>query len=78
MKTGVSPASMDQLLIYSALFFLAYSKKLAINVEDVTTELRIYQSEEVAIYIPSPEEIQQWMEAIILRDDWIKHYQGVT
>ena len=77
LKTGVSPASMDQLLVYSALFFLAYSKKLAINVEDVATELRIYQSEEVAIYIPSPEEIMQWMEAIILHDDWIKHYQGV-
>lgn len=77
LKTGVSPASMDQLLIYASLFFLEYSKELALNVDDVKTELRIYQQEEVAIYIPSPEEIMQWMEAIILHDDWIKHYQGV-
>lgn len=74
LKTGASPASMDQLLIYAALFFLEYSKIEGIDVEEVKVELRIYQSEEIAVYTPSPEEIMNWMDAIVTHSSWLDDY----
>ena len=65
---------MDQLLIYAALFFLEYSKIEGIDVEEVKVELRIYQSEEIAVYTPSPEEIMNWMDAIVMHSSWLDDY----
>lgn len=74
LKTGQSPTSMDQLLVYSALFFLEYSKIEAIDVEETRVELRIYQSEEIALYEPPPEEVMQWMDTIVTHSSWVKDY----
>ena len=53
LKTGVVPAHMEQLWIYAALFCLEYE----VNPKKINFELRIYQSDEVLVDTPDPEQI---------------------
>jgi hypothetical protein len=69
LKTGETPASMTQLKIYNALFCLEYNIK---PIEIEHTELRLYQSDEVLIHIPEPEEIYGIMDKIIAFDKRIE------
>lgn len=64
LKTGVHPASMKQLEVYAAIFCLEYDYKPF----DIEMELRIYQSDEVQVHIPEPEEISRIMGQIISMD----------
>lgn len=64
LKTGETRASMRQLEIYAALFCLEYR----VNPFDIKIELRIYQSNEVIVHEPSPEDIKRRMERIIAAD----------
>lgn len=64
LKTGVTPAHMDQLLVYASLFFLEYGIKPG----EVETELRIYQSGEVICHIPEVDEIAPIMDKIVWFD----------
>ena len=68
LKTGINPASMDQLLIYAGLFFLEYD----IPVHDIYSELRIYQNNEIDIFKPTLEDIVPVMDAIIHCDEIIE------
>jgi hypothetical protein len=68
LKTGETPASIKQLLVYNALFCLEYNIKPI----EIETELRIYQSDEVLIHIPEPEEIWNIMIKIIEFDKRIE------
>lgn len=61
LKTGITPASFKQLEIYAALFFLEYDVKP----EDIETELRIYQNDEVQIFSATAEDIRPVMETIV-------------
>lgn len=61
LKTGVTPAHMEQLLIYAALFCLEYKVKP----ETIEFELRIYQSDDILICNPTAEDIRPIMEKII-------------
>ena len=61
LKTGSTPASMNQLYIYEALFCLEYG----FDPLKIDTELRIYQSDEVLIDSPDPNYILQIMDKII-------------
>lgn len=73
LKTGEIPAHMEQLKIYAALFFLEYSKELGIEtLKDMHIELRIYQSGEVLVENPSPEEIELIADKIIDSDEIIQ------
>lgn len=63
-KSGVVPAHMEQLMIYAALFCLEYKIKLS----EIDIELRLYQSDEVLIHNPAPEEIVPIMDKIITFD----------
>lgn len=65
LKTGVNPASMCQLEIYAALFFLEYGDRYKISPFSVNIELRIYQSDEVNIAQPLGERIKELMDLII-------------
>ena len=71
LKTGETPAHMEQLEIYAALFCLEY------NVEpiDISFELRIYQSNEVLIHNPEPGSIKEIMEIIIRFDKAIEEFK---
>lgn len=61
LKNGVTPAHMDQLKIYAALFCLEYKIKPA----SIDIELRIYQNDEVIYLIPEPEEIVHICDKIV-------------
>lgn len=64
LKTGERPVSMNQLMIYAALFCLEYNKKPS----NIDIELRIYQNGNVVVHNPETEEIVQIMEKIIQFD----------
>ena len=61
LKTGVTPAKMDQLLIYAGLFYLEYG----IKPENTRAELRIYQMDDVIVCEPEVEEIREVMLDIV-------------
>lgn len=63
LKTGTTPASMDQLLCYAGLFFLEYKRDY--RPDTIKVELRIYQNQEVLISQPTTEEIKGVMEKIV-------------
>ena len=71
LKTGVTPASLDQLYIYAAFFCLEYNKKP----EDIMIVLRIYQNNEVIEDVPEPQIIREIMAKIILFDKRIVDLQ---
>lgn len=64
LKTGVIPGHMEQLMIYNALFCLEYG----IKPKDISTELRIYQNDEIIKHEPSVDEILPIMDKIISFD----------
>ena len=64
LKTGKTPASIKQLIIYAALFCLEYS----VNPNDIYIHLRIYQNNEILVHEPDPEEIWDVMDKIIAFD----------
>ena len=66
-KSGESAVSRKQLLVYSALFCLEYHQKPS----DIEVELRIYQSDNVDVYVPDPADIYFIMEKIIRFDKLI-------
>lgn len=68
LKTGIVPAHMEQLLIYSAFFCLEYQ----IKPNDISTELRIYQNNEILVCSPDPEEIQSVIDQTIMGNSIIE------
>lgn len=66
LKTGQTPASMDQLMCYAGLFFLEYKRDY--RPQTMKVELRIYQNQEVLVTQPSSEEIKVVMDKIIHGD----------
>ena len=64
LKTGVTPAHIEQLEIYAALFCLEYKVKPA----DIDIELRIYQSDDIIVFNPTVEDIVPIMDKIITSD----------
>lgn len=67
LKTGITPAHMEQLEIYTALFCLEYKYKPS----DINVELRIYQSDEVIVHKPEADEILPIIDKIITFDKLI-------
>lgn len=68
LKTGVTPAHMEQLQIYAALFCLEYHKKPY----QIGMELRIYQNDEIQLCMPDCGDIDRIMTTIIRFDDKIE------
>ena len=63
-KSGLIPAHMEQLLIYTALFCLEYKVKPS----EIDIELRIYQFDDYTAHNPCPEEIYPIIDKIITFD----------
>lgn len=61
LKTGRRPASMEQLMIYAALFCLEYHVKPG----EIRFELRIYQNDDIQIHNPEADEILPIMDKIV-------------
>ena len=72
LKTGTTPASMNQLKIYNALFCLEYS----ISPSDISMVSRIYQSNEIFEEEQDAEEIRDIMNRIIHFDKLIEHIKA--
>lgn len=70
-KSGVTPASIKQLMIYAALFCLEYHVKPG----DIGIELRIYQNNEILVHNPTVDEITHIMDKIITFDKLINKIQ---
>ena len=68
LKTGATPAHMEQLQIYAALFCLEYHKKPY----QIAMELRIYQNDEIQLCKPDSNDIERIMTTIIRFDDKIE------
>lgn len=64
LKTGETPAHMEQLMIYAALFCLEYRVKPA----DIKMELRLYQNDQILYHNPEVDEIVPLMDKIITFD----------
>lgn len=64
LKTGMTPAHMEQLRIYAALFCLDYGY----SPEDIKIELRIYQMDDVVIEHADPDDISYIIEKILYFD----------
>lgn len=61
LKTGVTPAKIDQLKIYAALFCLEYHQKPG----DIQMELRIYQNNDILFCQPTADEILPIMDKAV-------------
>lgn len=75
LKTGVSQTSMNQPLVYAALFCLEYKIKPG----DIQTELRIYQNDDFEVWNPVADDILPVMDTIVTFDkiiDNIKLKEG--
>ena len=66
-KSGVTPARMEQLEIYAALFCLEYKVKPS----DIDIELRIYQLDEILHHKPTAEDLVPIIDKIITFDKLI-------
>lgn len=67
LKTGVTKASFNQLVVYCALFCLEYGHRPG----EIEYELRIYQNDEVGLYIPEVDEVAHAMDKIVTFDKLI-------
>lgn len=67
-KSGSTPASMKQLLIYDALFCLEYG----VDPFSIDFENRLYQLDEVTVCNPTGEDIKPIMEKIVEFDKIIE------
>lgn len=70
-KSGTTPANMNQLKIYMALFCLEYGEKPG----KIDNELRIYQNDDIDNCVADPEEILYIMEKIKHFDSMIEQIQ---
>ena len=69
LKTGTAPAHMEQLLVYTALFFHEYKRDYRPTTMKV--ELRIYQNNDITVYQPTLEEIKNTMDRIVAEDRYL-------
>ncbi len=65
LKTGTTPTSPKQLIIYAALFCLEYG----IDPNEIQNELRIYQNDEVRLYQVDAPDLKRVMLKIIAFDE---------
>ena len=68
LKTGITKTSVEQLEVYAGLFCLEYG----ISPYDIEIELRIYQRDDVHVFDPIPEAIENIMEIIVAFDRQIE------
>ena len=70
-KSGVTPAHMEQLMVYASLFCLDYQ----VNPADIDIELRLYQSDDIIYHYPTAEEILPIMNKTVTFDKIISKIQ---
>ena len=71
LKTGKTPAKMEQLHIYAALFCLEYKIKPG----DIKIETRIYQNDQIVYDEPTAEDILPIMDRIVYLDKLLRELE---
>lgn len=74
-KSGTTPAHMEQLEIYAALFLMEYERVLGVRPDKVHTELRIYQSDDVLEETMDPDRAEEVMYNIREKDSWAEEFK---
>jgi hypothetical protein len=69
LKNGVNPGSMNQLVVYAALFCLEYEYKPG----DISIELRMYQNDDVLISTDNLDSVAHVMSKIVTFDRQIEN-----
>ena len=72
LKTGLEEASVEQLEVYAAFFCIEYKW----NPFEIDIELRIYQNDDVKIFIGDPDKIMHIMEQIKYLDKHISRWRA--
>lgn len=72
LKTGTTPAHIEQLMIYAALFCLEYGH----DPKDIYTVLRIYQNDDILQHEADPKDIGLIMNKIVKCDNQINIMKG--
>jgi hypothetical protein len=72
LKTGITQTSEHQLEVYAALFCLEYS----VDPFSIEVELRIYQRDEIRVFEPFGETINDIMEKIVEFDQQIENFKA--
>lgn len=72
LKTGLIVASEQQQEIYAALFCLEYM----IDPYSIEIELRIYQRDDIRVFIPYAERIEEIMNKIVIFDQQIEEMKA--
>lgn len=68
LKTGKTPAHIEQLTLYASLFCLEYGKLFKFKPGDIEMELRIYQNNDIRIDIPDLDIVTHYMDLIVARN----------
>lgn len=72
LKTGVSRASHHQLEVYAAFFCLEYGIKPG----EIEMELRIYQNDDIQVFVPEVDDIAHTMDRVVTFDKRIEHLRA--
>ena len=72
LKTGRTPAHMEQLQVYAALFCLEYKTSPL----EIDTELRIYQGDDIVSLTPDPHDILDITNKIIAADKMLRQLKS--
>ncbi len=70
LKSGITPAKMEQLETYAALYCLEYK----IDPLKINFELRLYQGEEVLVHKPEPTEIRNIADTIVQQNKILTNF----
>lgn len=72
LKTGIREVGERQLEIYAVFFCLEYDID-PFTIDEI--QLRIYQNDEVRLYIADPVDIKLWMEKVRYITEYINRYE---
>ena len=71
-KSGITEPSMDQLLIYAALFFIEYQRELRLELSQLKVELRLYYQEQVLYYEPDEEVMAHIVDTVVCQNKTVQ------
>lgn len=71
LKTGSTPAKLEQLYIYAALYCLQYN----IKPFDIGIETRVYQNDEIIVDRPDPSRILDIMDNIVHKNKVLSKFE---
>ena len=76
LKTGVTPAHMEQLEIYAALFLMEYERIFGVNPSNTKVHLAIYQNDDVVEASPDRDRLEEIIAKIKEKDRWLNEMKG--